>query len=954
MADIEEGVNVIAGPQRAGKSTFMEVIRRLGYGIERGAHLPPPADRYDVRATVLHDGYEYSIELDHLAAPRVIPLDDGAPGRSARELFGDVRKEEYRQLYTISLDELRRKPTSLDDGKDLSRILLGAGFGEVSDLPDIADALSDEAYDVGRTTGLQGGPIRKAIGTIEEGIDAKDDAVAQVDEYEETETELATVQDRIQAINNETDQLRDEETRLEVVASEYDSYERLLELQTQLKDADLDAVESFPLDDLERIRTLADQYEDERSALRTERNEFASSVTATEPDTYRERLLEDRASIEEFKNQLARFRGDVDRLEEKQGDLEGEWASLNEHITDLHPEWDSVEDVRAIETDLFTHADVRGRIEAYNGAVERVEGLDEEIGTRSGQVEHLEQRIDAATESVKTGITRGLLAKVLIGISIAIGLGAWAAIQIHPFVGIGLTAVGIIGIGIWVFFGVVAQAATHEGVNVEHLRAQKQERESERSAFQDQKSEAETDRETALERLEEVKVEFELPDGTSADAFGQFFDEFLDVKDRIGDLDQRQEQLEQERAALEDDLTEVAETLTDIGIINEVITEPIASSDRLFTAIERASSHLEAAESFATSEREVRGIEEDLVPYLGDWDEQETPEPGAAEFPEVVTNFIDRGGELEELAARKEEMARIVTDLTRKLETRRVSAVFDPIQGELEGGEATPLDGFKTVFEQYESINAIDDRLNAIEDELEQLNQEEDAKREEKADLESQLHQLQSDDDVHSAHKRIQKGQTKLEEHLETYAQLRIAEHLLKQLHERYLDRTTGPLLERASEIFERITDGAYETVESKDEFDDLDFVANLADGPPQESTELSDGTAEQLFLAVRLAKIQLADEPLPVLIDDSLTNFDPGHVHRTLELLSELGNGQQVFVLTCHPTMLDHIHSVHEAVYWSLDGGTFDGPSSEPSSARELLESRSPLSYPMPEIESR
>lgn len=94
-------------------------------------------------------------------------------------------------------------------------------------------------------------------------------------------------------------------------------------------------------------------------------------------------------------------------------------------------------------------------------------------------------------------------------------------------------------------------------------------------------------------------------------------------------------------------------------------------------------------------------------------------------------------------------------------------------------------------------------------------------------------------------------------------------EYLLDELHERFIDRTTGPLLEEASDIFERITGNEYTALNSHNEFDNLDFEAIMADGTEQRTDELSRATAEQLFLVVRLARIKRHEEPLPVLLDD-------------------------------------------------------------------------------------
>jgi len=71
----------------------------------------------------------------------------------------------------------------------------------------------------------------------------------------------------------------------------------------------------------------------------------------------------------------------------------------------------------------------------------------------------------------------------------------------------------------------------------------------------------------------------------------------------------------------------------------------------------------------------------------------------------------------------------------------------------------------------------------------------------------------------------------------------------------------------------------------------------------------LSDGTRDQLFLALRLAGIEqhLKDrEPMPLIVDDILINFDADRAKATLACLAELSRQTQVLVFTHHAYLLD------------------------------------------------
>jgi exonuclease SbcC len=92
------------------------------------------------------------------------------------------------------------------------------------------------------------------------------------------------------------------------------------------------------------------------------------------------------------------------------------------------------------------------------------------------------------------------------------------------------------------------------------------------------------------------------------------------------------------------------------------------------------------------------------------------------------------------------------------------------------------------------------------------------------------------------------------------------------------------------------------------------------ADGERLTMEQLSTGRRDQLFLALRLAAIEghlENGEPLPVIIDDILIQFDDAASAATFQVLAELARRTQVLFLTHH----EHLLEVAEA---AIGGGAY------------------------------
>ena len=61
-----------------------------------------------------------------------------------------------------------------------------------------------------------------------------------------------------------------------------------------------------------------------------------------------------------------------------------------------------------------------------------------------------------------------------------------------------------------------------------------------------------------------------------------------------------------------------------------------------------------------------------------------------------------------------------------------------------------------------------------------------------------------------------------------------------------------------------------------------------------------SDGTVDQLYLALRLAVAEALTEQAPLILDDALVRFDETRMEAALSLLSRMAEGKQVLLFTC------------------------------------------------------
>ena len=168
----------------------------------------------------------------------------------------------------------------------------------------------------------------------------------------------------------------------------------------------------------------------------------------------------------------------------------------------------------------------------------------------------------------------------------------------------------------------------------------------------------------------------------------------------------------------------------------------------------------------------------------------------------------------------------------------------------------------------------------------------------------------------------VEQAKSELEVLAEHYIMKRAQAVMLKWAIEKYRERHQDPLLLRAGVLFSTLTTGRYATLKIDAEGatprllglrDDLRSVVEV--------DAMSEGTTDQLFLALRLAALEqsvAAGIKLPFLADDLFVNFDDQRAEAGFKVLAEVAKSTQVLFFTHHPHLVQIAKSVFGAQHHS------------------------------------
>ena len=114
------------------------------------------------------------------------------------------------------------------------------------------------------------------------------------------------------------------------------------------------------------------------------------------------------------------------------------------------------------------------------------------------------------------------------------------------------------------------------------------------------------------------------------------------------------------------------------------------------------------------------------------------------------------------------------------------------------------------------------------------------------------------------------------------------------------LQRRFAPdITRRAGHFLDRLTGGVYNRISIGEDLSVL--AARDRETTLRTAAWRSEGTGDQMYLALRLAVWEVLSPDSPLILDDALVRFDQTRMERALDLLTELGEKRQIRLFSCH-----------------------------------------------------
>ena len=152
--------------------------------------------------------------------------------------------------------------------------------------------------------------------------------------------------------------------------------------------------------------------------------------------------------------------------------------------------------------------------------------------------------------------------------------------------------------------------------------------------------------------------------------------------------------------------------------------------------------------------------------------------------------------------------------------------------------------------------------------------------------------------DEEQLQRRMTMARRRLAELERTNIAIGYAQNALESALQELQRRFAPDITRRAGHYLSRLTGGAYDRITIGEDMSVL--AARDSESTLRSAAWRSEGTGDQIYLALRLAVWEVLSPGSPLILDDALVRFDQVRMERAMELLTELSEQRQILLFSC------------------------------------------------------
>ncbi|UKL14251.1 ATP-binding protein [Dissulfurimicrobium hydrothermale] len=888
VKDMPGGLVLFHGENEAGKTTLLAFLRAVLFGFPRKGsnkerfYPPLMGGGHGGRVFLIHDSFGEIVLERRPGKDGVSAFERSSCQKIDPDKFlGMVTPELFKNVYAFSLSELQRFE-GLDDDS-VRAVIYGASAGlGMSMLPKIQAELERRMGALFKPKGRDQ-EINRRLKRLEDIRAELHDLAAVSMHFGDREKALKAKEAALSDLNDKLIELKGLDSKIEAYIRLWPDWVRLKELRLELESMSREVPGDFPEDGVAALDRLLERRKERIERAEGRLKEYSALCVEIEGLQVDEAVVSRKDDIDRIlrKRDLYRHtKGELDRMRHQRAD---EAAKIEEMRRAMAAEgW---VDIGAVAS-RKKMADLLSRCIAERRDVEgRLDLLDEVLKDKETSIDGLKRGIDSRKRAIRSALSgvAGLLAAFSL---------FWSILSIRA----ARYGEGCLWAVVAVFFTVCGCLAARGGFDKDRSIKEMAAR---LAGLEDEVAHKAGERDSLKERkarLDEEAERLKAEIGLAGEVVQEDLDGVIEWAERVASRHDALSEAERRLGRLDEAIRQR----------NEEIKIYSSEIDALFETLGR---RLEGDVEDGRALAALDGLCEELRLSSDNCIKRREKEK---QLERVCREFLELEGELGMLTMDLDRLIRAggAADIEgfRRLagmHQKKIDIVkeINRLEGAIEAASGENIGVLARIFEEkdparleseHEDLTA---KIRAIEKRMTDENRAIGEIRHDMRDMlafEDKISVLKAEEEGLVAEIRLLSMK---------WGSLCLAAYLIKET-KREIETDRQPKVVRdASNFFKTITSGAYDKMIIPLEGGVIEAVGS--DGARKRPEELSRGTAEQLFLALRLGYILNCAESgviLPIVMDDILVNFDPTRAASAASAILDIAQTHQVLFFTCHP----------------------------------------------------